>query len=153
MSADPTMREFYDALLSFQTKAIETSAAYNQVIILVGYAAFFAVWSSSAEHLPAWVILASGGLVILSVIVFVAWSVLNMVTVNQSHIAMATALSKGFEGFYERVLEVEEATLRAKARLQRWWIPVVFCAAIPALIGAVMLAAGSAWAVFEKAMA
>lgn len=143
MADDPDLREFYDSLLSYQSKALENSAAYNQVIILAGYAAFFAVWSTVADQIPQWVMLLSGALMVISVIVYVGWTVVGMVVLQSYNARMVAELSKGYEGFYSRLAAVEEQGLRLRGRLLKRWLAVVIVAGSTALVAAVLLASAS----------
>ena len=98
----PNIREFYDAVVSFQAKALSEAASYNQVIVLAGYAAFFAIWSAVSSSLPKSIVLTSGGLMTVSVIVYVSWTIANMSFLKTHNEAMAAAVTQGVEGFVDR---------------------------------------------------
>lgn len=140
-----TLREFYDAVVSFQSKALSDAASYNQVNVLAGYAAIFAIWSAVSSSLPKWMVLTSGGLMTVSVIVYVSWTIANMIFLKTHHEAMAAAVTQGVEGFVDRVVEAEKRSLTRRDRIMKWWLPVVVAAGGTALVAAVMLA-GAAFA-------
>lgn len=137
--ADLTTREFYDAALNFQAKALEQSSTYNQVIILAGYAAFFAVWSTMADEVPRWAMLLSGASIIVSVIVYVGWTIAGMVFMKTFHEDMAKAIGLGPEGFLARVQSAESRMLARRPKLMRWWAPVVIISGGLGLVAASVL--------------
>lgn len=145
MTEQLTIQEFYDKTLAFQAKAMENSASYNQVIVLAGYAAFFAIWSSVVNEVPRWVVLCSGGLILFSVIGYVGWTVANMILLKSYYTEMAQCVIAGIEGFVERVTEVERAHLVRQGKVMAWWSATVALTAGTALIATVILA-GSALA-------
>jgi hypothetical protein len=140
---DPDMREFYEALLSFQLKAIEGAGIYNQVIVLGGYAAFFAIWSAVSGAIADWVVLTAGGLMLISVIVYVGWTVANMIVLKSHHERMGAELSKGAIDFYGRVAAVELQSLQRRDKLMKWWKPVVIVAGTTALASAILVTVAS----------
>lgn len=144
------LRLFYETLLSFQTKSLEQSSTYNQVIILAGYAAFFAVWSTVSSEIPRWALLVSGGLIVISVIVYVAWTVANMILLKTYQESTAAALAQGFDDFFPRLQQVDGKFLTKRQRIMRWWLPVVAVAGFSALFAAGILASTSLVAVIEQ---
>jgi hypothetical protein len=143
MDETDQLRAFYAEVLSFQSKSFDQSSSYNQVVVLAGYAAFFAVWSAVSDKVSEWVVLTCGGLIILSVMVYVAWTVANMIFLSTYQHEMSAKLSEGFEGFYERMLEVDAKFLGTRARLMKFWLPVVATAGGTGLAAAVLLAAAA----------
>jgi hypothetical protein len=150
-SIAPQLREFYDAVLAFQSKAMGEASAYNQVIVLAGYAAFFAIWSSVTGSVPKWVTLICGGLMLISVVVYVGWTVINMIFLKTHYVAMSLAVGEGVEGFYERALEVEKNTMNRGNKIMRWWLPVVAAAGGTALLAAVLLSGAAFTSVVTSA--
>lgn len=143
------LREFYDRSAEYIQKMYDAGTTYNQVIVLAGYAAFFAVWSATAEDLPRWVVLASGASIIISVIVYVAWSVANMVILKTANINMVNAINGGPIGFYERVSNAEEINRNASNRLMRLWAPVTVIASFTGGIAAVLVCVSALYRVYE----
>ena len=67
--------EFMKELVSHQYSRL---AAYSNIIILVGYAVFFTVWSALKNDLPELVIFSSVLLMTLSVMIFILFEIFKM---------------------------------------------------------------------------
>lgn len=142
-STEISLREFYQETAHYQQQMYDASSTYNQVIVLAGYAAFFGVWSAFSNEIPKWVMLLSGGLILVSVIVYVGWIVANMLMIKTGNDRIIRQIEGGLVGFRERTLEAERQNVRAVLKMMRFWKPVVAIAGGSALIGSVLLA-GSA---------
>lgn len=140
MAIEMTAEEFFDLAASHQAKALETSAAYQQVIILAGYAAFFGVWSGVSNQIPHWVVLLGGSSMLLSVTVYIAWTVANMVGINMHHNAVSEALMGGPEGLHDRIRAAEAVSAARNKVIIRFWIPVVAFCAITAATASISVA-------------
>ena len=140
MAQELTVEEYFDKVVAFQNKSLEMTAAYSQVIILAGYAAFFAVWSAVASQVQHWVTVFGGSMMLLSVTVFIGWTVTNLVFLNMHHLNMLGAMTAGLDGFDARVAKVESRHLHAMAKLKRYWIPIVCFCSVTAFVATVLVA-------------
>src|SRR5688500_16100420 len=70
---------FFEAAAGDQSRVLDASSGYNQIVVLGGYAGFFTIWSGTAGFLPRWLVLTSGALMGLSLIVYVGWTVYGMI--------------------------------------------------------------------------
>lgn len=70
------MEKVYE--LTFQM--FEKATAYENVILVAGYAGFFALWSAVASEMPRATTLWSVGLIGISLITYVAFHIAQMVT-------------------------------------------------------------------------
>lgn len=68
-----------DVLKEILTHAYSKAAAYTNVIIIAGYAAFFTLWNSMDGKLPAKPMFAAAICISLSVIIFILFEVYKMI--------------------------------------------------------------------------
>jgi hypothetical protein len=139
MNEDQANREFFEHLVSYEAKMLDHSAAYNQVVVLAGYAAFFGVWSAISAKLPEWVAMTCAALIIVSVFTYVLWTVINMVHLNLFNRNMVAALSQGVDGYMDRVRAVEAGRLPSVNKIMKWWKPVLILAGSTAAMSAILL--------------
>lgn len=134
---------FFEAAAAYQSRMLEASSGYNQIVVLGGYAGFFAIWSGTAAALPRWLVLVSGALMGFSLIVYVGWTIYGMI-VRASHMQrMMDEIKKGPEGFLPRVQAAEAKGAIAVNHYMRFWKPVLWAACAPALVAACLLAGGA----------
>lgn len=141
------LRAFYEALGSYHSRLLEASSGYNQIVVLGGYAGFFTIWAATAEDLPRWLVLLTGGLIGLSLTVYVGWTVANMIAMRGHMQRMMDEIALGADGFLERVQAAEAKSIATSNRLMRLWKPVLWMAGAPALAGSLLLTAGAFWTV------
>lgn len=130
---------FFERTIEFQAKAVGIAEAHIQVIVLAGYAAYFALWSAMAAELPAWALLASGALMTISVVVFVGWTVAGLIFAKFSTDRILNVYRDGTLDFLPRYQQAEEHNLASRAKIMRWWAPVVAVAGFTALTAALIL--------------
>lgn len=70
--------EIVDAQIEIMSAAYDKSIAYGNVIIIAGYASFFAMWSFTKEYLSARQVLWSAILMSISVLCFVLFEIWKM---------------------------------------------------------------------------
>lgn len=134
---------FFEAAAAYQSRMLEASSGYNQIVVLGGYAGFFTIWSATAAELPRWLVLVSGALMGLSLIVYVGWTVYGMVLRSNFMQRMMGEIKKGPDGFLARVQAAEAEGAIAVAHYMRFWKPILWTACAPALIAALLVAAGA----------
>ena len=141
------LRAFYETLAAYHARLMEASSGYNQIVVLGGYAGFFTVWAATAADLPRWLVLLSGGLMGISLAIYVGWTVVGMIMLRAHSQRMMDEIAKGIEGFFERVEAAEAKGIAASNNLMRFWKPILWSAGVPALIAALLLAGGAFWTV------
>lgn len=50
------LQTFYEVTASYQSRMLESSSGYNQVVVLAGYAGFFTIWSTVRNDIPHWLL-------------------------------------------------------------------------------------------------
>lgn len=144
---EPTSQEvreraqaYFEAAAAYQSRMLEASSSYNQIVVLAGYAGFFTIWSATADDLPRWLVLLSGALMGISLIVYVGWTVIGMILLRSQMQRLLDALNDGPDGYLERVQAAEAKGAVASNKLMRWWKPVLWAAGVPAAVAAILLA-------------
>ncbi len=68
-----------EALLQLNEKLLSHAVNYTNLILVAGYAGFFAFWASLSDKIPAWMFSLSGFLILLSLVLFIAWEIIKSV--------------------------------------------------------------------------
>jgi hypothetical protein len=137
------LHAFYEATASYQSRMLEASSGYNQVVVLAGYAGFFTLWSAVRDDVHHSLLLISGGLMALSLIVYVAWTVASMVLSRNSMQRLLNEIAKGPEGYLARVQAAEAKNVGDANAYMRFWKPVLWSSGVPALLAALLLTTGA----------
>jgi hypothetical protein len=117
VEASVQQRAYFNNVAVYQGKVLDASATYNQIIVLGGYAALFAVWSAVATDIPKWSRLVAGGFIMISVIVYVGWAVANMVLMRMHVSRLMAEIGKGPTDFAERVHAAEAKGVQQVAKV------------------------------------
>ncbi len=123
----------------------EYGARYVNVLLVAGYAAFFALWGGMADKLPKFPVLLSGAMMSLSLISFVAWEVLGMIKGSISGVRFLNITASGFPPDFERRwAAAARLGARDHARYMRFW-PLSLGFSITTGFGGAALLCGAAF--------
>ena len=129
--------------LTFQM--FEKATAYENVILVAGYAGFFALWSAVAHEMPRDTTLWSVGLIGVSLVAYVAFHIAQMVTraVFQFRTMATVAKKLNDADFHDVWAEQMQKPQRANSIVLMAW-PVVLGISVPTgLIGGALVAVTS----------
>jgi hypothetical protein len=143
-------RDFFGVAAEYQSRIFDSSVAYNQIIVLGGYAAFFGVWSAVAKDIPREVLLGSGALILVSLIVYVSWTVVGMYHLGIRNLQAVGTFGEGVDGFQERLVAVEIEAQKRSGKLLRFWKAVVWVSGLTGFVAASALGGAALWATFPK---
>jgi hypothetical protein len=144
-------REFFDYAAAYQSQVLNASAAYNQVIVLAGYAGYFAMWSTMSPDLPRWVVNTSGGLMVLSLTLFIGWTVISMVLGQWQIDRTRAEIDKGVVDYHQRAAAVEIEGVRVRVRINKYWLPTVVVTALLAIAATLLLSGAAFTSVINQA--
>lgn len=65
-------------MMQMAEKQMTHSTSYTNLILVAGYAGYFAFWSTLVTKLPSWLYALSGLLALLSLLLFISWEVIKM---------------------------------------------------------------------------
>lgn len=141
--------DYFGTVAEYQSRLFDASSAYNQIIIIGGFAAFFGVLSAVAKDIDPLVRLTAAGLILLSVTIYVSWVVISMTTLQSHNLATLATFSEGEEGFEERYRASVAANHAKSNKIQRFWKPVVWSAGLSGFGAAMVLGAATMWALLD----
>ncbi|CAN5391826.1 hypothetical protein BH10PSE4_BH10PSE4_23590 [soil metagenome] len=121
-------KRILDKRLAHVKEIFALGQGYNQVLIGLGFAAFLTIWAKAAPSLPRADVLLTGGLLAVSLCVFVAFHLTVMVIRSLVSMALGKKLIKGdldAEGVIGAFAENDMAQIRATGWILRLW-PVIF---------------------------
>jgi hypothetical protein len=131
--------DYFGTVADFQSRLFDSATAYNQLIVIGGYAAFFGLWSGVAKEINRTALLSSGLLILVSLLIYVTWTVIGMYRLQGQNIATLQTFEQGVEGFEERFKAAVAAAHGTNAKLLRLWRPVVWAAGLSAFAAAALL--------------
>jgi hypothetical protein len=108
----------------------EKSNAYANLIIVAGYAGFFALWSLTRPYLSTRAALIAAALMALSLALFIFSEVFKMVLMSNASTRRAKLLhsepSQQVEVFVQNLKAIENTNSRDALRFALWWPWVLF---------------------------
>lgn len=138
-------------LIVLNGEIFEKAAAYDNVIMIAGFAAFYTTWSGAAEHLERAVVLWSGTLITLSLALYVCWHIYNMVIRQRGQRRFAQAIQTATDPLkFESAWTKAEVAYRKDTTIMlgRWLFVFAPCV-VTGLAAAVVLVIGLADAVLS----
>ncbi|MBW4707124.1 hypothetical protein KX928_04925 [Roseobacter sp. YSTF-M11] len=122
----------HDQLIDIQSKLFDKVATYNNVVVTLGYAGFFAIWNYVSTDLGV----ADTRLVAImlgcSLFLFVGWVVVGSFQASQLNIGIAKVLNDPSLTPFERQEKLEAVQLnKSKSQLRYFavWYWVFYCSA------------------------
>ena len=131
----------YERRLRFTESSWDKASAYDNVITVAGFAAFFALWSGVADDVTPTARTATAALIGTSLLLYVSWTMLVMVTRHSYDRQFAASIGKTQEPI-DAINEwdaVERKRIRALVMVQRFWLPVFGTSVITGVTGALLL--------------
>jgi hypothetical protein len=130
-----------DRIITLNSQVFGAAATYDQVIVLAGYAAFFALWSGVAKDVSHTLRLAAVALMGISLMLYIAWTVMQMITRQRYEYERAAlfAFAQDAPRFNQAWVETDARAGSAQMKLLRWW-PWIFVPslALGVIAGAVL---------------
>lgn len=66
-----------EAFVQLQEKQMSNQASYTNLILVAGYAGYFAFWSTLVAKIPQWTFAVCGLLITVSLTIFIAWEIMD----------------------------------------------------------------------------
>jgi hypothetical protein len=119
-----------ETLVKIISSSYDKAIAYNNVVIIAGYATFFAIWGATKPALTHWISIASALLMVLSATVFVLFELFKMVQSSRTlmqlqAIAVDENARKDPEVFQSKMNTFETLQRSASLRFVRVWVAVL----------------------------
>lgn len=126
---------------------------YTNFIIVAGYAAFFALWTDVAKDIDRESRLLSGGLLGLSLVLFIAWEIVKMATNAREGRLLSEAIwgASSRDDLANRSRNAERQINAADMFVHDLWPAIFIPTVLSGLVGALVLvlAALTEWAVLQ----
>lgn len=137
IAAEKMVETLEKILCSSYDKAI----AYNNAVIVAGYAAFFAIWAATKPALDHWISISSALLMVTSATIFVAFELFKMIQSSRSILRLRKIASdpeaRTNPLFFQSMMERFDSSERKESlRFLRVWVGVLgstVCTAISAI--------------------
>jgi len=85
-------KEFIDRAVQVQSQLFDKAATYNNIVVTLGYAGFFAIWNFIKRDIHVWDNLLVAGLLGMSLLIFIAWTVFSNMRLSVRNIGIAKIL-------------------------------------------------------------
>jgi hypothetical protein len=119
-----------EALDKFQQKIYDRASAYTRIIIGLAYAGFFTVWAGTSRYMGRRAVLWSALLMILSVMVYAIFEIMQMIIIGR----FAIHFTRAIRGKPDRI-QIELANLEKSEGAMSKWIAGIWFAALVVSIG------------------
>jgi len=134
-----------ETLVKILSSSYDKAVAYNNVLIVAGYAAFFAIWGATKPALTHWVSIASALLMVTSATVFVLFELLKMVHTSRAMTQLQSITAdeearKSPEVLQSKIKEYEAAQRLGSLRFLRIWVVVLVITASTSVLAVGLLA-------------
>lgn len=124
-------KDVRDKLIDLHGKTFSTAAAYDNAVMLGGYVAFFALWGGVEQSLPQVCRLLTVGLMSISLMCYIGWNIMQMLTRQFYEFQCASILKNANDPprFNAEWVKAGQDFEIKSARLMRFW-PFLFVPAV-----------------------
>lgn len=121
-----------DRAVSYAAEIYGYASAYDNAVVIAGYAAFFALWAGASDDISRNCRLITAALMGSSLVFYIIWQVLQMLIRQKFEFEKAGIFefAADFERFNLAWMEIDQRHQVATLRLIRYW-PVTF---VPSLV-------------------
>lgn len=141
--------DYFGTVAEYQSRLMDSATAYNQIIILAGYVAFFGVWSAVKGDIPHWILRSSGGAMLVSLIVFIGWTVFGMFQLQTQNMKTLKTFEEGVDGFEGRFRAAVASGLQDTGWLHKCWTWIVLTSGSTGFVAASLLSYGTLASIFS----
>lgn len=137
MKQDQVVEKQISAFIQLNEKLLSNATAYTNLIMVAGYAGFFAFWSTLSGKIPAWLFNACGLAITLSLTLFITWEIVKMFWSAKHMRATQAILAK--RPHADVITEFERAFQEFNARTQKVWLVFLVPTVISGMTAASLL--------------
>lgn len=120
MRQEQLVEKQISALIQLNEKLMSNATAYTNLIMVAGYAGYFAFWSTLASKIPPWLFNTCGLAITLSLTLFISWEIVKMFW-SAKHMRKTQAIL-GKRTHPNVVVEFENAFKDFNSRTQKVWL-------------------------------
>jgi hypothetical protein len=122
-----------------QDQAFQKLEAYSKTIITLGYAGLFAIWAFVKDHLSHRAVLTTALLVGSSLIVYIAWEVMQMINLTTLQLRFNRAINDQPADQAKAISDYLAQTRAEAARGARSWRVILILTVVPGFVGSGLL--------------
>lgn len=137
MKNDQLVDKQIDAMIQLNEKLMSNSSNYTNLIMVAGYAGFFAFWSTLTGKIPAMLFSACGLLITLSLTLFIGWEIIKMFW-SAKHMRRTQAILAQSRR-PATVADYEKAIQQFNVEAHKVWMMFLIPSVITGVLAAVML--------------
>lgn len=137
MKQDQLVEKQINAFIQLNEKLLSNATAYTNLIMVAGYAGFFAFWSTLSGKIPTWLFNACGLAITLSLTLFITWEIVKMFWSAKHMRATQAILAK--RPHADVITEFERAFQEFNARTQKVWMVFLVPTVISGMTAASLL--------------
>jgi uncharacterized membrane protein len=131
--------ERVEVLIRVMSAMFDKAMAYTNLILVAGFAGFFAVWGSMKEHLSDVERSLSAFAITISLTIFIFWEVFAMVARSKNFKGLLRVLEAPPEKFQAALAKQQQAERLQNIWTLRIWAVVLVFTVVPALVAAAIL--------------
>lgn len=137
MKQDQIVEKQINAFIQLNEKLLSNATAYTNLIMVAGYAGFFAFWSTLSGKIPTWLFNACGLAITLSLTLFITWEIVKMFWSAKHMRATQAILAKRPQA--DVITEFERAFQEFNARTQKVWLVFLVPTVLSGMTAATLL--------------
>ena len=132
--------ETVEILIRVMSESYDKARMNTNLMMIVGYASFFAVWGKLYEKFPLFWMSLAGALMIFSVLIFILWEIYKMIffSTNLKDLYKISEETSP-ETFNQKLKENEISSKKRNLRQLNIWYIVLVLTAVPGVIAGFML--------------
>jgi hypothetical protein len=126
MDQQAELEKRIETVVKIMAALYDKAAAYTNLVIIAGYAAFFAVWGNMKGQLGKREMLYAALFMSISLIFFILWETIKMVITSITLKSLRkTVLEATPEHFNTKLVELNKAEARLHVKLMYFWFFVL----------------------------
>ncbi|MGJ7547601.1 hypothetical protein [Pseudomonas alloputida] len=137
MRQEQAVEKQISALIQLNEKLMSNATAYTNLIMVAGYAGYFAFWSTLAGKIPTWLFNACGLAITVSLTLFISWEIVKMFW-GAKHMRKTQAIL-GKRAHPNVLVEFEKAFQDFNSRTQRVWLVFLVPTVVSGIAAACLL--------------
>lgn len=126
-------------VLKILSHLYDKAATYVNIIMAIGYAGFFAVWSNMKVYMSAFDMRISALCMVASVVLFVMWEVIKMIITSSSLHKLQDVINASPDNFSAKLATQQKEAAIIDVQVMKWWPIVLFFTTLTALVAANIL--------------
>ena len=133
-----------DNLLKIQKQEYEDGTKYTQLVLGLGYAAFFTIWSGTRDQLTKIQVVSSAGLMTISLVAYVVFEVQQMILRTTRLRRLTDAIAANPAAIGNALQQFNTWEISSYKKAIRFWSVILYPTIVPAVLAVMILLYGFA---------